>query len=127
MYHYCKLCGNCLLLDRLVTTGFSTLGPDIKIFKCHSCPEYSIWLRCSDNSVRVEHIFIKNFMLAYEPDSGHYPDGADNKEHFLPGRISIILLNKNDNECLHQFYGKELTHELAVQWVNKFSNLTVFQ
>lgn len=113
-----------MLLAKLIINSTSS---DINVFKCHLCPEYSIWVRDTDNSVRAERIIVKNFMLAYEPDSGYYPDGIERKDTFLSGRIGIILCGRKYNELLHQFYGKKLTHELAVQWVNRFNNLTVFQ
>jgi hypothetical protein len=108
MYHYCKLCGECLLLAR---TG--RMYHKIKIFQCRLCEEYTLWVD-ADNKPDVEWLTVNNFNLVIV---------VKTQQAF------VRSINENDstNRMYPHFLLNELTHELAVQWVNKLRLYSIFQ
>jgi len=99
-----------MLYKRLVWG--STL-PDAHDYKCRLCPEYNILLASNKVTVESEGIRVRNYKLVYYPNkklASVFQD--DNANSFI--KVSSFPLN-------------ELTHELAVQWVNKLKTYIVFQ
>lgn len=113
MFNYCKLCGNCLILDRKILIQSSPNEKSIFLFRCHLCKEYQLVSSCEGNAVRFEYILIKNFSLQFEPSIQV---------------ASIFTFDKNNcGRGITIFPLNELTHELAVQWVNKLKTFVIFQ
>jgi hypothetical protein len=95
----------------------------MKLFNCRLCPEYSIWIRETDGSIRSENLTVRNFMLVYEPDSGYLSGDTQ-----LTGRLSLVSVsNDNNNKVVYTAYGNPLTHESAAYWADKLKKYTAFQ
>jgi hypothetical protein len=90
----------------------STL-PNAHDYKCRLCPEYNILLASDKLTVESEGIRVKNHKLVFYPNkklASVWRD--DDANSFI--KVSSFSLN-------------ELTHELAVQWVNKLKTYVIFQ
>lgn len=80
--------------------------------KCHFCPEYFIVYSFVKNKVITEKLLVKNFGFQFYPSSKEvrvYKEASK-------GRIFMQTFTLN-----------KLTHELAVQWVNKLKIYVTFQ
>jgi len=104
MYHYCKLCGECLL-------QYLVEPPTFRAFKCHLCPEYHLLLSFDMKKI-WEDLQVKNLRLIVK-------DNIATAQ--MKSEVSIYMKD------LYSFPLNELTHELAVQWVKRLKTCVVFQ
>lgn len=114
MYHYCKLCGECLILDRSYEKF--TNSP-LWQYKCRLCPEYFLLIEGSE--IIWNCLVYKNISFYVFSDFC-----IDNIDH---GKAVLRIYDGSSTNDLFKFPLKELTHELAVQWVNKLKTFVVFQ
>ena len=119
MWRYCKLCGECLLLDHYTERSRMNL-PRLYNYRCSLCPGYALLLE--GNEQVWEQIWIGNVRLIVFSQ-----EHADNTTRRGLAFFQKSVSGWTDFENLYQFPLKELTHELAVQWANKLRTYLVFQ
>jgi len=112
MYHYCKLCGECLLLEHTLGNmpSWNSFSYS-KIYKCLSCIEYCLCIKQENNNILYESIQYKNWCISFWPQN------------------KMAYLRKDRNGTFH-FYPldeKELSHELAAQWLKKLKIYVIIQ
>ena len=112
MFYDCKLCGNSLLYDKEI---WDSQLPNAHLYKCHLCPEYNLLLASDMKTVESEGIRIANFKLVFFPNSKKANLWQNEfGDIYKAIRVSSITMN-------------ELSHELAVQWLNKLKTYVTFQ
>ena len=114
MYHYCKLCGECMKLICHESIGRWTSADILSHFKCPLCPEYFAIFSAVHQKIITEKLLLKNFGFVFNAISRDAVLWKERKP--LSARIHLKVLPLN-----------ELTPELAVQWVNKLKTYVVFQ
>lgn len=114
MFYYCKLCGECMLL---ICHEWSFCDADTRShFKCHLCSEYFLVYSTAKNKVITEKLRLKNFGLQFFPQTKEARLYKECGVKFDTSHIFFQTLKIN-----------ELTHELAIQWVNKLKTYIIFQ
>ena len=81
-------------------------------FKCRLCPQYTLLFDDKKLKVDSETIEVNNFYLHYSPKT-------------KGGIVWKIIDGKR--RAIHRFEIKELTPELAKQWVDKLRKYVIFQ
>jgi hypothetical protein len=110
MFFYCKLCGNCLILQN----DYGELYP----FECHFCKEYDLLVR-EGNQLYWEAIRYKNIRALFF----HQGDGS------LRARVETVHLDRYGfvDKVLYSFSLDQLTPDLAVKWLQKIKTYVLFQ
>lgn len=101
MIENCKICGK-----RIPTPS---LGED---YWCYHCTKYSLVYDKELDSVESETIRVGNYTL-----------------HFFPmyKEASVVEASDDNHHLLHKFSMEELTHDVALHWVDKLKKYVVFQ
>lgn len=116
MYHYCKLCGECLLLICYEFIGEWTTADKLGHYKCHLCPEYFLVYSTFCKRILQETVRVKNFNAAFASAKKAIHIFKDEDNHTWNGKGALEIIPTN-----------ELTHELAIQWVKRLKTCVTFQ
>lgn len=115
MFHYCKLCDLCLLVEH----KYSVLRREFKHYKCHLCSEYQLIIRQDDSLYyglapnKYEYITVKNMYVRFCDNEISIYCGS----FINPSAAKIYTINKNII----------LDKKIANEWINKLQNLVLFQ
>jgi hypothetical protein len=114
MDYQCKLCDRVMIFNKAVSDG---IGNFFK-YRCVDCKQYTMLLKGDQETVESETLAIGNYSLVFFPAINIASINESNTKAKYVRSLSRIV---------HRFSTKELTHELAVQWVKKLKTYVTFQ